>query len=260
MLHGIHAIFPPPSITQHNGFDPISEAKLDKGEGTWSTTKEILGWNFDGEKGTIQLPLKKCEKIRLLIKHMVKQDKCTLKQYQQLAGKLQHASFGMPGGKGLFSPLQMAMLSDPEFIVLTPYLKQTLTNWRYIIRYMEVHPTSMKQLVLEYPSYIGYSDACRLGAGGVWCSGTVALEPFLWQVKWPKEIQNALVTAQNKSGTITINDLELAGAVLNWLALECQDSVSLHNQHVGTYCNNTSAVTWAYKLRTSKSAIAARLL
>ena len=25
LLHGIHAIFPPPSITHHNGFDPISE-------------------------------------------------------------------------------------------------------------------------------------------------------------------------------------------------------------------------------------------
>ena len=32
MLHGIHAIFTPPAVTVHNGFDPITEAKLRKGE------------------------------------------------------------------------------------------------------------------------------------------------------------------------------------------------------------------------------------
>ena len=34
LLHGIHSIFPPPAITGHNGFDPISEQKLNKREGT----------------------------------------------------------------------------------------------------------------------------------------------------------------------------------------------------------------------------------
>ena len=50
VLHGIHSIFPPPKITGHNGFDPISESKLHKGDGTWSTKKEILGWLFDGSE------------------------------------------------------------------------------------------------------------------------------------------------------------------------------------------------------------------
>ena len=44
MLHGIHEIFPPPAVTGHNGFDPIVEAKLRKGEGMWDITKEVLGW------------------------------------------------------------------------------------------------------------------------------------------------------------------------------------------------------------------------
>ena len=28
MLHGIHAIFPPPSVTVHNRFDPVAISKL----------------------------------------------------------------------------------------------------------------------------------------------------------------------------------------------------------------------------------------
>ena len=56
MLHGIHAIFPPPAVTGHVGADPIAEKKLRQGDGTWSWEKEILGWDFDGRAGTIQLP------------------------------------------------------------------------------------------------------------------------------------------------------------------------------------------------------------
>lgn len=43
LITGIHSIFPPPHISGHHGPDPISEGKLDKGEGTWDYTKEILG-------------------------------------------------------------------------------------------------------------------------------------------------------------------------------------------------------------------------
>ena len=43
MLHGVHAIFPPPAVTGHNGFGPGALYKQDKGEGTWEHVKEILG-------------------------------------------------------------------------------------------------------------------------------------------------------------------------------------------------------------------------
>ena len=260
LLHGIHEVFPPPSVTKHNGFDPVSEGKLEKGEGTWDTLKECLGWDIDGRAGTIQLPGKKCTKLRALLKKLMRKKRVSLNKFQQLAGKLQHASYGIPGGRGLFSPIQMAMVGNPNFITLTDDLVEILADWRYIIGFMESHPTSILQLVVDYPAYLGYSDACGLGAGGIWCSGLKSLQPVLWQVEWPKDIQANLVTAENPTGSVTINDLELAGAVLNWLALELQPNVILKHQHVGTYCDNTSAVAWAYKLRTSKSKIASRLL
>ena len=57
MLHGIHAIFPPTEVTGNNGFDPVALSKLEKVEGTWEQSKEILGWIMDGQKVTIQLPI-----------------------------------------------------------------------------------------------------------------------------------------------------------------------------------------------------------
>ena len=261
LIHGIHSVFPPPSISKHGGGDPISEKKLLQGEGTWSTTKEILGWIFDGKNYTIQLPPTKCDTIVNDIKIVLSKEQVSLNKYQKLAGKLQHASIGIPGGKGLFSPLQFAMLNDPDFIPLTPHLKCTLEDWRYIIHHMKKHPCSVLQLAIDYPHFLGYSDACGIGVGGIWCSGTVHLAPFLWKYEWPDDIKAMLITDKNPHGTITINDLELAGAVLNWLALELVlPEKQLHLLHVGTFCDNTSAVAWAYKLRTSKSIVAGKLL
>jgi hypothetical protein len=259
MLHGVHSIFPPPAITKHPGEDPISQKKLANGEGAWCTTKEILGWEFDGEAFTIKLPLKKSDTICTTIRSILKQQKISLNKFQQIAGKLQHASFGMPGGKGLFSPLQRALIGNPPFIQLTPALKQTLSDWRNIVRQIAKQPTSVLQLVMELPSFIGYSDACKLGAGGTWVSGLKHINPFLWQVPWPQDIQDDMVSDDNPKGRITINDLELAGLVLNWLALECTD-IPLRHEHVGTFCDNTSAVSWAYKMRSSASKAAGQLL
>jgi hypothetical protein len=67
MLHGIHSIFPPEEVTHHPGGNSIAELKIDKGEGRWDMKKEILGWDIDGQKYTLQLPPQKCEKIVKLI-------------------------------------------------------------------------------------------------------------------------------------------------------------------------------------------------
>ena len=42
MLHGIHAIFPPPEVTGHTGYDPIAYKKMVDGDGIWDVYKEIL--------------------------------------------------------------------------------------------------------------------------------------------------------------------------------------------------------------------------
>jgi hypothetical protein len=260
MIHGVHSVFPPPEISGHNGHDPVSLAKLIKGEGAWEYRKEVLGWILDGQTFTLQLPESKCKAITLLIKKITKCKRISLNKFQKLTGKLQHASFGIPGGTSLFSPLQRAMASNPDFVNITNELIIILTDWRYMIQFLHKHPTSVLQLTVELPNYIGYSDSCGIGTGGVWTSGTSSLAPLLWQLEWPQDIQENLVTATNKSGTITMNDLELAGAVLNWLVLECQQDLNLQHKHIGVFCDNTSAVSWAYKLRTSKSIVAGRLL
>ena len=58
---------------------------------------------------------------------------------------------------------------------------------------------------------------------------------------------------------MSINTLELAGAVLAFLILD-HKLYDLKYVHIVTFFDNVSAVAWAYKLRTSKNLAAGRLL
>ena len=80
------------------------------------------------------------------------------------------------------------------------------------------------------------------------------------RLEWPMKIQQQLVSANNKQGTLSINDLEMAGVLLAWLALEHIIPTSLQGIHVGIFCDNMSTVTWTNKKSTSTSKIAGHLL
>jgi hypothetical protein len=130
MLHGIHSIFPPPSITGHKGGDPISEKKLNNLDGLWSQTKEILGWIINGANYTIRLPTAKVEKIVKTLKMLSKTKRISLLKFQRIAGKLLHAAIGIPGGRGLFSQIWSAMANHKHgWILVTTNLKAVFSDF-----------------------------------------------------------------------------------------------------------------------------------
>ncbi len=50
-IHGIHSVFPQPEVTGHvDGKQPISKPKLEKGNGDYTSDKEMIGFLFDGIK------------------------------------------------------------------------------------------------------------------------------------------------------------------------------------------------------------------
>ncbi len=76
---------------------------------------------------------------------------------------------------------------------------------------------------------------------------------------WPKDIQEELVSDTNKKGTLTVNDLEMAGLLLQTLVLE-HLVTDLKHQHAAAWVDNTSAVSWANKLAARQTKVAGRLL
>jgi hypothetical protein len=260
LLHGIHCIFPPTSVSGHNGGDPISDKKMQQGDGQWSHTKEILGWIFNGTNYTIELPPEKAKKIEALIRGIQKRQESSLKKYQEMAGKLQHATLGIPGGKGLFSPIYNAMKGDPDPIAISPSLKQALQDWIIILRRIASRPTSVLELHPGPPAFLGYVDASGFGAGGVWISGTEHIPPTVWRMPFPPDVESRLVSHSNPKGDITNSDLEMAGVLLQWLVLEQIAPASLEHKHIGIFSDNTPTVAWATRLHSSKSKVAGHLL
>lgn len=167
--------------------------------------------------------------------------------------------FGILGGKSLFTPLDMALKGADTTVTISPLLKVTLEDWRVMIWYMAKYPTLITHLVPATPDVVSFTDACSLGTGGVWFGHHSKLHPFLWQVQWPQDVQENIVMVENLQASITINDLELAGALLGILALENQGSL-LVSKHLATFCNNMSTVAWVYKMRNSTSIQASHLL
>jgi hypothetical protein len=259
ILHGIHSIFPPPSISQHCGGDPISEKKMKQGDGRWEYQKEILGWILDGKSYTIFLPPDKSKKIQVLLKQVAKQQTATLHEFQQICGKLNHACIGLPSGRGLMSPFNSAMKGTSDIIQLTPSLQQALRDWVVLLQRISSRPTSVLEITGDTPWFIAYVDASKFGVGGVWINGTKHIQPTVWRYEWPADIRANLVSAANKCGPINISNLEMAGVFLAWLVLENISPICLQHSHVGIFCDNTPAVAWATRLASSNSPIGGHL-
>jgi len=264
LFHGIHSIFPPVSVTGHKGEDPISEKKLDEGDGIWAVRKEILGWIFDGIARTIELPAKKVLSLEGDISAVLRHKGCTNKELQSILGKLQHASLAIPGGRGLLGPvyqkLQQRSDAKPYRIPIptNSYEYGLLYDFRALIKLVGSRPTHCAQLVSGMPAYIGFCDACKYGAGGVWLAGSNYLHPVVWRVAWPPDIVARLVSSSNRQGDLTINDLEMAALLLHRLVLE--QLVDIKHKHTASWIDNKSTVSWASKLSSKKSRVGQRLV
>ena len=263
ILHSIYEVFPPPQTTGQAAKDnPVSLKKMGEGDGVWATRKELLGWVFDGVRRCIELPAAKVTSLVTELKQVGRQRKVHRKDLEKLRGRLRHAAIGMPGGRGLVSPLDRALRD--ETLKWVPVrsnqeLVDALRDFRAIIKLIGSKPTHVRQLVAEVPGYIGFCDASGKGAGGVWFSGSnTDLPPIVWRVPWPPDITRDIISSSNPSGSITNSDLEMAGMLLHYLVLEC--ICDLRHVHVAAWCDNTPTVSWTNKLNSSKSRVSARLV
>ena len=261
-LHGIHSMFPPASVTGHtDGKDPISLKKLEKGDARWASKKEILGFLVDGSARTVQLTQAKTDDICNEVRKVLKKKRVAIKRFRSLIGKLRHAATCLPGIRGLFSPLNKALHGDPQLVGLgkDSEARAALLDMRALIQDLAHRPTHVNELVPGDDHYVGYCDACATGAGGVWFSGSLHLPPLVWRVRFPSHIANQVVSFNNPKGRLTNSDLELAGLVLHYCALE--NATDLRHKRVGIHSDNTPTVYWAKRMADrSQSATSGRLL
>jgi len=264
IMTGIHDVFP--ANDEDDGDDPISEKKLKKLEGQYSTTKTLLGFEFDGIHKTMWLDATKREKLLTILRGWIRTGHrgsagIPFKEFESTIAKIRHAFTCIPMGASLLSPCNRILKLQPSYVYLNRN-KRVLTSiegCRTLLRESTQEPTRCRELIPGWPDYIGFVDASSHGAGGVVIGELSPCVPTIFRWQWPSDITQDVKTAENPEGHISNSDLEMAGLVLLWLTME-EVCGPLTEKRLTLFNDNTPTIRWATKLASKRSRVAEHLV
>ena len=241
-MHGIHAVFPPPEILQHvGGKDSISTKKVLKGDATFAREKEMLGkWlkGYSGRDRTVGLPKDKVDKYIAAVQEAIDSPahRVSLEKYQKVLGKVQYSTEVMPAMKGFMTPLNQALAGKlpGSFVGLgkASEVREVLTEIIPMLRLAWEEPSHVTEIVpTDLPHYYGTTDAAGVGFGGVMLPCTKWLEPTVWRLPMPKDLEDAVT-----EGSLTMVDCEFIGyfignCILHDLIAEAGEPLAGMNSH-----------------------------
>ena len=264
VMTGIHDVFP--ANDEDDGDDPISEKKLKKFEGQYSTIKTLLGFDFDGVNKTMWLETAKREKLLTILRGWIRTGHrgaagIPFKEFESTIAKIRHAFTCIPMGNSLLSACNRILKVKPPFIYLNrnKRLLTSLEGCRTLLRESTKDPTRCRQLIQGWPDYIGFVDASGHGAGGVIIGEQSACTPTVFRWQWPPDIAHDIKTADNPGGRISNSDLEMAGLVLLWLTME-KVCGPLEEKRLTLFNDNSPTIGWATKLASKRSTVAEHLI
>jgi hypothetical protein len=262
-MHGIHNVFPEHDNDANN---PIAKNKLLKGEGQMSTTKMLLGFDFNGKDKTMWLEMAKQNQLLTILHSWIRTSKRSaqgiqFKEFKSVLAKIRHAFTALPAGVGSLSSCNAVLQKKPNIVYLqqNEVLKQALLLCRTLLQKSTMQPTRCKELVQAWPDYIGICNASSFGFRGVIVGENDNCPPTVVCLQWPADITNNIKSDSNPNGTITNSDLEMAGLLLVLLVME--DIVcDLRECNIALCSNNTPTVSWVTLLSSRHSIVAANLV
>ena len=247
-LQAIDAVFRPLAATDRaTRKEPASVKKMQQGDACWATFKRILGWDLNTQTETLHLPPHRLDRLyELLALVQPPKRRVSVKSWHKLLGELRSMSPALPGSRGLFSVLQHALSrSDRNRVRLNQHVWDMMADFTAIADSLRQRPTRLRELVPTPPAFLGASDACRMGMGGVWLCPTHSHPPTVWRHRFPAAVVAALVTSDNPAGSISISDLELAAMIAHKDVLAATHSVTERTLWLAT--DNRAALSWSDK-------------
>jgi hypothetical protein len=189
----IYDVFP---LDDNDTNDPISERKLIKDEGRYSTQKMLLGFDFKGLAKTMWLDSAKKEKLLTLLKSWIRVGMMGMagipfKEFELVMAKTQPAFTCIPAGAGLLSPCNRILKLHLAFVYLHKNCKvlTTIKGCQYLLHNSTLAPTQCHKLMCGWPDYIGIVDASSYSVRGVVFGELSACTPMVLRWKWPEDIR-----------------------------------------------------------------------
>ena len=269
LLHAVDSVFRPTDYWDDLARrEPVSLKKLRQGDVSWTTCKTVLGWLVNTVSMTIQLPEHRQQRLAEILSSIPStQRRISKKKWHKVLGELRSMAIALPGARGLFSSLQLALShSSSTRVALNKGVHAALADFQWLLTDISSRPTRIAELIPLLPSALGYHDASGKGCGGAWFpTPDVASRhpkpshtPLVWRHEWPLHIQQALITSSNPHGTISISDLELAGGLIHLDILA--QHLDIRERTVLSHTDNLPALFWQRKGSCTTDAPPAHLL
>jgi hypothetical protein len=152
--------------------EPISVKKLLKGDASWSTQKQILGWLIDTIQSTLTLPPHRLDRLFDILRNSIgsHQKRVSLQKWHSILGELRAMAIAIPGARGFFSHLQAALQArnlSQNRIRVSNHVKATLQDFTWLAESLHDRPTRLNELVAQQPCQYGTTDASGRGMGGI---------------------------------------------------------------------------------------------
>jgi hypothetical protein len=193
----------------------ISEAKITKGNATWSTQKTLLGWNINTATMTLTLPPHRQTHLLELLHTFSSKHRISRTKWQQLLGELWSMALALSGANYHFLLLQNALIQQRGArIRITALLRQALKDWEALTLQLAT-PRALLSVVPRAPHVVTGCDASLNGMGGwLWLPESTGMV-YLWNHPFPPAIRCQVVSHDNPTGNINNSELELAGIVMS---------------------------------------------
>lgn len=255
LMHAIDEVLKAPTSSGDKFKEPLSLSKLVK-DGSWNSAKVMLGWLVDAVRKTIELPDHRKERLLALFNDLKGRSRVSKKTWMSLLGELRFVSIGIPGSKGLFCILQLALThSDKGRVKVTKAVRQHLASFERLVKDLANRPTRLAEIIPDQPRVVGAHDASGYGMGGVYFAQDQ--RPTVWREAFPSWVESRLVSSDNPDGDITNSDLEQAGGIAQ-LDVMAQH-FDLREVSVGNLTDNTPTLSRAYRGATTTDGAAAYL-
>jgi hypothetical protein len=183
------------------------------------------------------------------------------KEFESVVAKLRHVLTCIPGGVGLLSPCNRVLKVQSPYVYLHQNARvlNAIEGCQTLLRESTREPTRCPELTCGWPDFIWIVDASSHGIGGVIFGELSGCKPTVFRWQWPEDIQSQIKTFENPNGTITNSDLEMAGLLLLWLAME-EVCGPLWEKQIVLFSDNSPTIGWVTRLASKRSLVAKHLV
>ena len=183
-------------------------------------------------------------------------------EFESVLQKTRHAFRAIPCRWGLLTPCNKIIRLQPTLVYVhhNKALQHAIQDCCTLVRESTKYPTPCHKFIMGEPDFMGIEDASLYGIGGIIVGHRRARQPTVFCLEWPPDRKQAVLNTNSKHrGYLTNSDLEMAGLLFLWLAMEDVCNFT-PGTHIILFSDNSPTISWEGCLAAWVSPITGQLI